>query len=525
MLKKLFRTKSIDAILKESEEGEHKLRRTLSVWELVAIGIGCIIGTGIFVLTGKVAISNAGPGILLSFVICGVACIFAALCYAEFASFIPIAGSAYTYSYATMGELIAWIIGWDLILEYGVATAAVANGWSSHFVNFLDLVGLHGFPQRLALTPFETIPGTEAHGLLNVPAIGISLLIMTLLIIGIRESARVNNIIVAVKIVVALFFIVVGFFFVKAANWSPIVPEFVPSAAASAPAHGCGFADIKSMELWKVFSHWFGHDPVEGFGGWGGILLGAGIIFFAYIGFDAVSTTAEEAKNPTRDVPRGIIWSLLICTVLYILMSAVFTGIVKCDGTLKLDSLGVDKGAPLVYAFKQVDSPWVSHWAAFLVDIGALCGITSVLLVLFLGQSRIFFAMSRDGLMSKWISKIHPKYKTPHRGTIITGIAVAVIAGFIPLGDIAEMANIGTLFAFVLVSAGIIYLRKKHPERKAGFRTPFVPLIPVISMVLCILLMCSLPVITWIRFVVWMAIGLVIYFLYSKGHSSLEEKK
>ncbi len=519
MVNKLFRTKSIESIMKDSTEGENKLKRALSVYELVAIGIGCIIGTGIFVLTGKVAISNAGPGILLSFVICGVACIFAALCYAEFASFIPISGSAYTYSYATMGELIAWIIGWDLILEYGVATAAVANGWSSHFVNFLELIGLKNFPQQFALTPFETVPATGEHGLFNIPAVMITFGIMALLIVGIKESARVNNIIVGIKLMVAVFFIIVGFFFVKTANWSPVVPEFKPDLTAT--NHDWSWTSIQHMELWKVFSHWFGHDPVNGFGGWAGILLGAGIIFFAYIGFDAVSTTSEEAKNPEKDVPKGIIYSLLICTVLYILMSAVFTGIVKCDGSLTLDNLGVDKGAPMVYAFKQVDSPWVSKYAAFLVDIGALCGITSVLLVLFLGQSRVFFSMSRDGLISQWISKVHPKYQTPYRGTVITGLAVALIAGFIPLGDIAEMANIGTLFAFVLVSIGIIYLRKKHPDRKGGFRTPFVPAIPIASMVLCLLLMFSLPLITWLRFFVWMAIGLVIFFLYSQRNSKL----
>ncbi len=520
-MNKLFKIKPIDRILAEAEQGANKLKRALSVWELIAIGVGCIIGTGIFVLTGKVAIANAGSGVIISFVICAAVCILAALCYAEFASFIPIAGSAYTYSYATMGELVAWIIGWDLILEYGVSTAAVANGWSSHFVNFLELIGIHGFPQRLALTPFEVIPGTQVHGLVNFPAVVISLVIMTLLIVGIKESARVNNIIVAIKICVALFFIAVGLFFVHVSNWFPLVPEFKPSVDAA--QHGWSFSDIKNIELWKIIAHFFGHDPVNGFGGWAGIMLGAAIIFFAYIGFDAVSTTSEEAKNPGRDVPIGIIASLVICTVLYILMSAVFTGIVRCDGTLTLDSLGVDKGAPMVYAFKQVPSPWVSKYAAFLVDIGALCGITSVLLVLFLGQSRIFFSMSRDKLISPWISAVHPRFKTPYRGTVITGIAVALIAGFIPLGDIAEMANIGTLFAFVLVAAGIIYLRKNQPDRKATFRTPLVPLLPILSIIMCILLMVSLPLVTWIRFVVWMAIGLVIYFLYSRKHSSMND--
>lgn len=532
MAGRLFATKSIDKLIADSEEGEHKLKKALSAWDLIAIGIGCIIGTGIFVLTGVVAVAHAGPGIIISFMLCGVACIFSALCYAEFASLIPIAGSAYTFSYASLGELVAWIIGWDLILEYGVATAAVANGWSSNFVNFVKLIHDNYFhflplvPDRWALTPFEPISqGSPIHGFVNVPAILISLGVTWLLIVGIKESANVNNLIVAIKISISLFFIGIGMLFVHPSYWFPIIPHFVASHGATG-----GMApptSIYQIELWKVIASQFGVKLQDGFGGWAGIFLGAAIIFFAYIGFDAVSTTSEEAKNPARDLPIGIIGSLVICTILYILMSAVFTGIVKCDGHLTLDSLGVSKGAPLVYAFEQIPNPWINKYAAFLVVIGGLCGITSVLIVSLLGQSRIFFAMSRDGLLPPWIAKVHPKYMTPWIGTLITGIAVAAVAGFIPLGDIADMANIGTLFAFVLVSGGIIFLRKYQPEKKAAFRTPLVPFTPILAIIFCIALMASLPVITWIRFVVWLVIGLVIYFAYGTHHSTLqnEEKK
>lgn len=529
MAHRIFATKSIEHLIQESEQHDHQLKKVLGPFDLIAIGIGCIIGTGIFVLTGKVAISNAGPGVILSFLICGAACIFAALCYAEFASLIPIAGSAYTFSYASMGEFLAWIIGWDLILEYGVATGAVANGWSSHFVNFLKLLHYQYhlsfiplIPDRWALTPQEILPGTSLHGLMNVPAALISLVITWLLIVGIKESASVNNLIVAIKIGVSVFFIGIGLFFVKTSNWFPLVPHFVPSHASAGTAHH-GFMALKDLELWKIIVLQFGGKITEGFGGWAGIFLGAAIIFFAYIGFDAVSTTSEEAKNPARDLPIGIIGSLVICTILYILMAGVFTGIVKTDGTLTLDSLGVDKGAPMVYAFKQVQNPWVSKYAALLIDVGALCGITSVLLVLLLGQSRILFAMSRDGLLPQWLAKVHPKYKTPFIGTLITGLLVVFVAGFVPLGDIAEMANIGTLFAFVLVSGGIIFLRKYQPERKAAFRTPLVPLVPILSIVLCFALMMSLPLITWIRFVVWLVIGLGVYFMYGFWNSKLQQ--
>lgn len=519
MFTKIFTKKSVAQILSEQENAGHKLKRTLGLWSLIAIGIGCIIGTGIFVLTGKVALMNAGPGVIISFAICGVACIFAALCYAEFASFIPISGSAYTYSYASMGELVAWIIGWDLMLEYGLSTAAVASGWSSYFVNLFTLLGF-SFPEAWALTPFEKIPGTEMHGFINLPAMCIVLLVTTLLTVGIKESSRVNNIMVVVKVGVALTFILIGAMFVLPENWLPLVPEFVPTAGQT-PAH----IDIETTEMWKVIANWMGYDPVNGFGGWQGIVMGASIIFFAYIGFDAVSTTSEEARNPSRDVPRSIIISLLVCTLLYILMAAVFTGIVRSDGSLTLDDLGVDKGAPLVYAFKQVDNVWVNRYAALFVDIGGLAGISSVLLVTLFGQSRVFFSMSRDGLIPQWISKVHPRFGTPYRGTLLTGLLISVVAGFVPLGTIAEMANIGTLFAFVLVAGGILYLRKHQPDIRPSFRTPWVPFVPLMAMGCCLALMFSLPAVTWIRFIVWMALGIVVYFLYGYRHSKLHGEK
>lgn len=500
----LFRRKSIVELLNDSETGEHKLKRSLGLLSLIAIGVGCVIGTGIFVLTGKVAISNAGPGLILSVIFCGVVCILAALCYAEFASFIPISGSAYTYSYATLGELIAWIIGWDLILEYGIATSAVAIGWSAYFVKMLKLIGWGNLPAEWTSSPFETVPGY-----INLPAVFIVLLITWLLITGIKESARVNNIIVVIKVAVVIFFIVLGFFYIHTSYWSPIVPAY-KQVAATSQGH-----DFETLELWKWISSWFGNIPKNGFGGWAGIFMGAAIIFFAYIGFDAVSTTSEEAKNPKKDVPRAIILSLLICTLLYILMAAVFTGLVKCDGTLNINDLSTDdKGAPMVYAFSKIPNHFIQTYAALFITIGALCGITSVCLVNLLGQSRVFFSMSRDMLLPAWISQLHPKYKTPYRGTVITGIFVALIAGFVPLQVVAEMGSIGTLFAFVVVAGGIIFIRKQNDMPKPLFRTPLVPFIPVLSIICSFVLMFSLPVMTWFRFIAWMTAGLFIYFFY-----------
>ena len=510
-IRSLFRKKSVSDLVNTSETCEQGLKRSLGLLSLIAIGVGCVIGTGIFVLTGKVAISNAGPGLIISVVFCGVACILAALCYAEFASFIPISGSAYTYSYATLGELVAWIIGWDLILEYGIATSAVAVGWSAYFVKLLKLTGLGGLPVEWTSCPFESVPGY-----INLPAVAIVLIITWLLIVGIKESAGVNNIIVILKIIVAVFFIVVGLCYVNTANWSPIVPAYKAAIVTSKENN------FETLELWKWILSCFGNVPQNGFGGWAGIFMGAAIIFFAYIGFDAVSTTSEEAKNPKKDIPRAIILSLLICTVLYILMAATFTGLVKCDGTLSLNDLSTDdKGAPMVYAFSKIPNHFIQTYAALFITIGALCGITSVCLVNLLGQSRIFFSMSRDLLLPKWISTLHGKYQTPYRGTLITGIFVALVAGFVPLQVIAAMGSIGTLFAFVVVAGGIIFIRKQKNMPKPQFRIPWVPFIPLLSILCSFTLMLSLPVMTWVRFIVWMVVGLVIYFLYGYRQSKL----
>jgi APA family basic amino acid/polyamine antiporter len=509
--KQYLRKKSVNDILTEYNSGEKKLKRSLGLWSLTAIGIGCIIGTGIFVLTGKVAISNAGSGLVLSVIFCGIVCILAALCYAEFASVIPISGSAYTYSYATLGEFFAWVIGWDLILEYGIATSAVAIGWSAYFVKLLKLVGLGTLPPEWTNGPFENTPG-----IINLPAVFIVLFMTWLLIVGIKESTKVNNIIVVIKVLVAVFFIAIGLYYAHSAYWTPIVPEYKEIVSSSTTQN------FEQLEVWKWIAGWFGTTPGSGFGGWSGIFMGAAVIFFAYIGFDAVSTTSEEAKNPQRDVPKAILMSLLICTVLYILMSLAFTGLIECNGTLTLDSLSADdKGAPMVYAFSKIHNPFIQTYAALFITIGALCGITSVCLVNLLGQSRVFFSISRDGLLPQWVSKIHPKYKTPYKGTLVTGIFVALAAGFIPLEVVAQMGSIGTLFAFIVVAAGIIYIRKQKDIPKPKFKTPLVPFIPILSILCSLVLMFSLPVMTWIRFIVWMGLGLIFYFTYSHKRSKL----
>jgi len=515
-MKELLKRKPVEKILAETEKKDvGGLKRVLTAWDLTAIGIGCIIGTGIFVLTGVAAIKYAGPGIMLSFIFCAFACVFAALCYAEFASFIPVAGSAYTYGYATLGEIFAWIIGWDLILEYAVASGAVAIGWSGYFVNLLQSwFGIH-------LPEFLTTIRTPQHpeGLINLPAALIVLVITGLLVWGIKESASVNAIIVAIKVSIALFFIGVGAFFVNVANWHPLIAPFVPSPEM--------VADRLEVPVIKHILHFFGVVYPEGFGGWPGILTAAAIIFFAYIGFDAVSTTAEEARNPQKDLPIGIIASLLISTALYIAMSAVFTGIVRCDGHLKISDLGAYQGAPMAYAFQQTGVGWVSKFASGLLSIGAISGITSVIIVTLLGQSRIFFAMSRDRMLPAFVAKVHPVFKTPYITTIITGCLVAIAASVTPIEIIAELANIGTLFAFVIVCAGILFLRRMKDTQVTGrktFKTPAAPWIPLLGVAFSALLMASLPLRTWYRFVGWLFLGLTIYSCYSYFNSSLREK-
>lgn len=483
MAKGLFRTKPTEHILAESGASDHSLKRTLSALDLTALGIGAIIGTGIFVLTGVAAATQAGPAIMLSFVFAGIACIFSALCYAEFASMLPIAGSAYTYAYATVGELLAWIIGWDLILEYTIGASAVSVGWSGYLYKFLQGFGIN-LPPWLAtdawsLTEFvhknlpgQTVVPPEVMGIpivFNLPAILIVLLITALLVIGIRESARFNATMVVIKISVVLFVIVAGLFWVRPENWTPFFPFGVQ-----------------------------------------GIFAGAAYIFFAYIGFDAVSTTAEEAKNPQRDLPIGIIASLVICTLLYILVCVILTGLVPYDQ--------INHHAPISAAFSDIGITW----AAILISIGALSGLTSVLLVLLLSQPRIFFAMSRDGLLAPWFSKIHPKFGTPAHATLLTGCVVALMAGFTPIEVLAEMTNIGTLFAFSLVCLAVIILRYKAPHLERSFKVPWVPLVPILGILCNIGMMIFLKPVTWARLVAWLLLGLIIYVAYSYKHSKLQ---
>lgn len=481
MKKSLFIRKSIELLQREdSSGGEHKLKRVLTPAGLVALGIGGIIGAGIFVLTGHAAAEYAGPGIVLSFIFSGIACIFAGLCYAELASMIPVAGSAYTYSYATLGEFIAWIIGWDLILEYLFGASTVAVGWSGYVVSFLKDYGVI-IPAYLSNAPFVHDPeaGWQTTGaLINFPAVFIVGVVTTLLVVGIRESARFNNAIVVLKLTVLLLFIGFGAYYITPSNWTPFVP----------PNTGD-----------------FGHF------GWSGVLRGAGVVFFAYIGFDAVSTAAQEAKNPQRDMPIGILGSLLISTILYIFVSLVLTGIIKYEFLNAPDpiAVGIDAaGAGML-------------WLKSFVKIGAIAGLSSVVLVLLLGQSRVFFSMASDGLLPERFSVVHRKFKTPYKTTVTAGVAAAVIAGLFPIGLLGELVSIGTLLAFVIVCIGVIVLRYRHPEIERPFKTPLVPLVPVLGVVTALSQMIALPVDTIIRLFVWMAIGFVIYFAYGVKNSKL----
>ena len=478
----LFRTKSIEQLVGDVESGNRSLRRSLSAWDLTLLGIGAIIGTGIFVLTGTAAANQAGPAITMSYLAAGLACAFAALCYAEFASMIPIAGSAYTYAYATLGELVAWMIGWDLILEYAVGSMTVAIGWSGYMQRLMAGFGIN-LPASLAAAP--------PVGIINLPAVIIVLLIMVLLVIGIRESARFNAAMVAIKLAAVLFFLAAGLTYVEPTNWQPFAPY-----------------------------------------GWPGIMAAAAVVFFAYIGFDAVSTTAEEAKNPQRDLPIGIIASLVVCTVLYLAVGGVLTGIVPVVEYRALaDALpGVGMveqtesvkflNAPVAFALSVIGQ----DWAAGLVSAGAVAGITSVLLVMLMSQPRIFFAMSRDNLLPQGVSKVHPKFGTPYITTIITCVIVAIVAGVTQIQVVGEMTSIGTLFAFVVVCAAVLMLRAKRPEARRPFRVPLGPVFPVLGILSCAYLMLSLPVLTWVRFLVWLDIGMVIYWFYGRTHSPLVNK-
>jgi basic amino acid/polyamine antiporter, APA family len=466
----LLKTKSIEQLVGDVEHGSKALKRTLTAMDLTLLGIGAIIGTGIFVLTGTAAARAAGPAIVLSYVLAGVACGFAALCYAEFAAMIPISGSAYTYAYATLGEIFAWMIGWDLILEYAVGSMTVAVGWSGYFQRILAGFDLH-LPIWMMAAP-AAAPGA----VINLPAVLIVVGIMVLLVVGVRESARFNAAMVAIKLAAVLFFIAVGVTYVKPANWSPFMPYGFP-----------------------------------------GVMTGAAVVFFAYIGFDAVSTTAEEAKNPSRDLPIGIIASLVVCTILYLAVAAILSGIVPVV-QYKADLQFIN--APVGYALALIHK----DWAAGLVSAGAVAGITSVLLVMLMSQPRIFFSMSRDQLLPAGVSKVHPRFRTPYITTMITCFIVALVAGFVPIEILGEMTSIGTLFAFVVVSLAVIILRVRRPDAQRPFRVPFGFVIPVLGVLSCLYLMVSLSVMTWVRFLGWLDVGMVIYWFYGRTHSPLVDR-
>jgi APA family basic amino acid/polyamine antiporter len=489
MANPLFRTKPLSLLLEEMA-GEHRLRRVLGPVQLSALGVGAIIGTGIFVLTGVAAHDKTGPALMLSFVVSGLACIFAALCYAEFASMVPVAGSAYTYAYATLGELFAWIIGWDLVLEYTVGSATVAHGWSHYFQDFISIFGLH-LPSVLTNAPFDYDPKlghiVATGTYIDLPAIIITILVTAILVIGIKESAGFNTTMVIIKLAVVLFVIVVGSAHINPANWHPFAP------------YGIGGISFFGHTLWGQTAK--GGEPL-------GMLAGAAVIFFAYIGFDSVSTHAEEAKNPPRDVPIGIVTSLVLCTVLYIAVSAILTGMVRYDQ--------IDINAPVSAAFAKVGLPW----AQFLISLGALTGITSVLLVMMLSQPRVMLAMARDGLVSpSFFGAIHEKFRTPYKSTILTGFFVALMGGLLPLRILADLVNIGTLLAFVIVCAAVLIMRRTHPDAVRPFRVWGSPVTPILGILICLLLMFSLPPENWLRLVVWLAVGFVIYFGYGKKHS------
>jgi APA family basic amino acid/polyamine antiporter len=483
----LFRTKRVEQSIRDTEEPEHALKKSLSALDLTVFGVGVIIGTGIFVLTGQVAKNNAGPAVSLAFVVAGVACALAALCYAEFASTVPVAGSAYTFSYASLGELPAWIIGWDLVLEFALGTAVVAVGWSGYIRSLLDNAGWH-LPDYLSGRE-----GTPGFGF-DILAAALVLVLTGILVLGMKLSARVTSLVVAIKVTVVLVVIVAGAFFIKGANYDPFIPKSKPVEA------GAGLTS-------PLVQLMFGWAP-SNFGVMG-IFTAASVVFFAFIGFDIVATAAEETRNPQRDMPRGILGSLFICTALYVAVSVVVTGMQHYS------KLSVD--APLADAFKATGHPWFAGFISF----GAAVGLTTVCMILLLGQTRVFFAMSRDGLLPRFFSRVHPRFRTPHRPTILLGVVIALIAGFTSLSELAELVNIGTLFAFVVVAISVIILRRTRPDLPRSFRTPWVPVVPILSVCASLWLMLNLPAETWVRFAVWMVIGFAVYFLYGRSHSRL----
>jgi APA family basic amino acid/polyamine antiporter len=477
----MLHTKPLAQLLEEANEsGSHTLKRSLNAFNLVTIGIGVIIGEGLFSLTGLVAANHAGPAVTLSLCVAAVACVFSALCYAEFASMVPVAGSAYTYSFATLGELFAWIIGWDLVLEYSVGAATVSISWSQYLMKFLSNYNIT-LPLALTLSPFETASladGTLVSGVVDLPAMFIVLLITAIVMRGVEGSALYNSIVVTLKVLVVFVFIALGWQFIQPANYSPYIPANTGT---------------------------FGEYGISG------ILRGAGVVFFMYTGFDMVATMSQEAKNPKRDMPIGIIGSLVICTVLYVVFSHVLMGIVPF-------SEFKNSAAPVAIAIEKMPYKWLGQ----LIILAITIGYTSVILVDLMSQSRVFFSMSRDGLLPPVFAQIHPRFQTPYRSNMILGVFVALFAGFVPIRVVGEMTSIGTLLAFVMVSIGVLILRKRQPDAPRAFRTPFVPLVPILGILSCGLMMASLPLDTWLRLIVWLGIGLVIYFGYSRRHSRIK---
>jgi APA family basic amino acid/polyamine antiporter len=476
--------KSLELLRQEAAEtGANTLKRTLNGFNLITIGIGVIIGAGLFSLTGIAAANNAGPAVTLSFVVAAVGCAFSALCYAEFASMVPVSGSAYTYAYATMGELFAWIIGWDLVLEYSVGAATVAISWSQYLLKFLGKYGIL-LPPRLVMSPFETAvlaDGRLVQGLVNVPAMLIVLAITLIIIRGTRGSAWFNGLVVTLKVSVVLVFIALGWQHIDPANYQPYIPQ---------------------------------NTGVFGKFGWSGILRGAGVVFFVFIGFDIVATMAQETKNPQRNMPIGIIGSLLVCTVLFVLFGHVMTGLANYTEFK-------DSAAPVAIAIEK--TPYV--WLSSAVILAIIIGYTSVILVDLLGQSRVFFAMAKDGLLPPIFARIHERFRTPLQSNLLLGLFIALFAGFVPIAVVGEMTSIGTLLAFVMVCVGVLVMRKKEPNAPRGFRTPLVPLVPVLGILTCLLMMVSLPGETWLRLAIWLAIGLAIYYGYGRQHSKLRQEQ
>ncbi|MGA2102299.1 MAG: amino acid permease [Candidatus Sulfotelmatobacter sp.] len=482
----LFRTKSIERL--RAQGAEAGLKRTLGPWSLMALGIGAIIGAGLFVRTAAAIADRSGPSVTISFILASVGCAFAGLCYAEFASMIPIAGSAYTYSYTTMGELVAWIIGWDLILEYAVGAATVAIGWSEYFNKVLQLFGLH-VPYQWCHSPFQSMAGTGVHGIINIPALFILAVISALLIRGTQESAFVNGLIVITKVTIVLMVIIVGWRFINPANHTPYIPAPTTYTTPEGITHP--------------------------YGGIMGILGAAGVVFFAFIGFDAVSTAAQEAKNPKRDMPIGILGSLAICTLLYVLFSHVLSGVATVE-----DFRTAGKEASVSFAISKYMTGYT--WMANFVTVAILAGFSSVILVMLLGQSRVFYSMSEDGLVPKIFSDVHPRFKTPWKSNILFFLLTSIFGGFIPEDVVGEMTSIGTLFAFILVCAGVWILRKKRPDLERSFKVPAVPVVSILGILVCGSMIYGLGWTNWLRLIVWLVIGLTIYFGYSRKHSKLQ---